>query len=93
MGFPGSPIGFKIDLYNYFSAIFVIYQYRNNIRFLKKIPIYSSSKHQNKSHHWKFTFTGNLKLLTKICAKGKQIPALYMKLQQYENLLNFLSQE
>ena len=35
----------------------------------------------------------NLKLLTKISAKGKQIPALYVKLQQYENLSNLLSKE
>ena len=36
--------------------------------------------------HRKFTFTVNLKPLTKTCAKGKQIPALHMKWQPYENL-------
>ena len=49
--------------YHNFLAVIVISLHRNNIRFGKKIPIYTPCKHWNMSHHWNCIFTGYLKLL------------------------------
>ena len=74
------------DRYNNFLAIIVIYLHRNNIRFCKKFSFIAPVSTET-CHIIEIVPLLATPKASKICAKGKQIPALYMKLQPYENLL------